>query len=149
LSTLLALAGACAGAAGPQPAEFDIEEFRGRVVVLDFWASWCTPCRRSLPWLDAMQAKYAAEGLVVIGVNVDRDRADAERFLQKTPVAFRIVYDAAGALPEKYAVTAMPSSLVFDRSGKLALRHLGFVESKRGEYEKNLQSLLSQHAENP
>jgi thiol-disulfide isomerase/thioredoxin len=149
LLAALAIAGAAQFATADlrEPATLDLGNHRGQVVVLDFWASWCTPCRRSLPWLDAMQAKYARQGLVVIGVNVDRDKADPERFLQQTPVSFRIVYDASGTLPERYGVTAMPSSLVFDRTGKLAVRHLGFVESKRGDYETNLQTLLTRNEE--
>ena len=63
----------------------DLERFRGKVVVVDFWASWCAPCRQSFPWLNEMQAKYGSAGLVVIAVNVDRERAEAERFLREVP----------------------------------------------------------------
>lgn len=123
-------------------APLDLEQHRGKVVVVDFWASWCVPCRRSIPWLNAMQGKYADEGLVVIGVNVDAERNAAQRFLAETPARFSIVYDAAGRLPKEYGVMAMPSSYIFDRAGKLVAKHLGFQNSKRDEYEHLLRELL-------
>lgn len=120
----------------------DLTRFRGQVVVLDFWASWCAPCRRSIPWLNEMQAKYRDRGLVVIGVNVDQERGDAERFLVDTPSHFMIVYDAGGQLPKQYGIEAMPSSFIFDRTGKLATKHVGFQNARRDEYEQELRALL-------
>ena len=69
----------------------NLDDYQGKVVVVDFWASWCVPCRRSFPWLDEMQSKYGEQGLVVIGVNMDADPSEAEAFLQEFPVRFRIV----------------------------------------------------------
>ena len=120
----------------------DLERLRGKVVLLDFWASWCEPCRHSFPWLNAMQAKYEDRGLVVIGVNVDRDRADAERFLRDVPATFRIVYDPAGALATRYDVPGMPSSYVIGPNGDIVGRHIGFRNSLRAEREAELQKLL-------
>lgn len=128
--------------ATPAQATLDLSRYRGQVVVVDFWASWCTPCRRSIPWLSAMHKKYAGKGLVIIGVNVDEERRDAERFLAQTPSAFEIIYDPAGALPARYGVSAMPSSFIFDRNGQLAAKHLGFQNAKRAEYEELLRKLL-------
>lgn len=122
----------------------DLAKYRGRVVVVDFWASWCVPCRRSIPWLNTMQEKYADRGLVVIGVNVDRERSAAEAFLAQTPARFPIVYDAEGTLPAEYGVMAMPSSYVFDRAGWLAAKHLGFLVARRDEYERVLKELLAE-----
>ncbi|HKZ72761.1 MAG TPA: TlpA disulfide reductase family protein [Steroidobacteraceae bacterium] len=136
---LLALFAGDALAAEPL---LDLDRVRGRVVVVDFWASWCTPCRRSIPWLNEMQAKYADRGLVIIGVNVDKSRGDAEQFLAAVPARFEIVYDPDGRLPAKFGVAAMPSSYVFDRSGKVVARHLGFQNARRAEYEKVLRELL-------
>src|SRR4051812_16001142 len=90
----LALTATAADTAGA----LDLARYRGKVVLVDFWASWCEPCRHSFPWLNAMQAKYADRGLVVIGVNVDRERADADRFLRDVPAKFQIVYDPEGTL---------------------------------------------------
>ena len=80
----------------------DLKAHAGKVVVVDFWASWCKPCRQSIPWLNQMQAKYAARGLVVIGVNVDTERPLADKFLSQTPVRFALVFDAEGKLPQEY-----------------------------------------------
>ena len=128
--------------AAPAEPALDLGRMRGQVVVVDFWASWCVPCRRSFPWLNAMRAKYADRGLVIIGVNVDKSREDAERFLASTPATFEIVYDPEGALPARFGVNGMPSSFVFDRSGKLVVTHLGFRNGRRAEYERVLRETL-------
>lgn len=142
---LLPIALACfaltAGAADSGDA-LDLERLRGKVVVIDFWASWCEPCRHSFPWLNAMQTKYADRGLVIIGVNVDRDRADAERFLREVPATFRIVYDPAGVLATRYDVPGMPSSYVIAPNGDIVGRHIGFRNALRSEREAELQKLL-------
>ena len=126
---------------------FNLEAYRGKVVVVDFWASWCVPCRRSFPWLDEMQKKYEQEGLVVVGVNMDADQADAESFLREYPVGFHIVRDPDGTLAREYDVIAMPSSYVIDRNGAIAARHLGFKVVRMKEYEDTLLKLLDDTAE--
>lgn len=123
--------------------EFDLSRHRGKVVLVDFWASWCEPCRHSFPWLNEMQGRYADRGLVVIGVNVDRVQADAAAFLSKVPAAFPIVYDPSGALASRYEVPGMPSSFVFGPGGEIVARHIGFRESSRAEREAQLLQLLA------
>ena len=123
--------------------DFDLLEFRGKVVVLDFWASWCVPCRRSFPWMNSMQEKYGSDGLVIIGVNLDADDADAQAFLNETPAEFRIISDPDGTLARKHDVNAMPTSYVFDRSGNLVTRHLGFKVKRQEEYEALLVDTLN------
>jgi len=115
--------------------EFDLKELRGKVVVLDFWASWCVPCRRSFPWWNAMQAKYADEGLVVIGVNLDNDPNSAAAFLEEYPVNFKIYYDTDKELAQKFGVQAMPSSYIIGRNGQVYATHYGFKVKKQDEYE--------------
>lgn len=136
---LLACLALNAAAAEPK---LDLAEFRGKVVLVDFWASWCAPCRQSFPWLNDMQAKYAARGLVVIGVNVDREREQAEGFLRKTPAEFEILYDPEGSLAAHYEVPGMPSSYLFGPDGQLIGRHIGFRTSAREEREAELVRLL-------
>jgi thiol-disulfide isomerase/thioredoxin len=134
----LALHAASSFAAEP----LDLSAHQGKVVLVDFWASWCEPCRHSFPWLNDMQAKYG-DRLVVIGVNVDRERADAERFLAQVPAHFQVIYDPAGDLATRYEVMGMPSSYVFDTTGKLVDKHIGFRKSQRAEREAQLQALLA------
>jgi thiol-disulfide isomerase/thioredoxin len=123
--------------------DLHLDRFPGKVVLVDFWASWCVPCRQSFPWLNAMQAKYADHGLVVIGVNVDREQADAQRFLREVPAGFEIVYDPTGSLAAQYEVPGMPCSYVFDPDGKLIGRHIGFRNASRAEREAEIEKLLS------
>jgi cytochrome c biogenesis protein CcmG, thiol:disulfide interchange protein DsbE len=142
---LLSIALACfavSALAADRGDTLDLERLRGKVVVIDFWASWCEPCRHSFPWLNAMQAKYGDRGLVVIGVNVDRERADAERFLREVPATFRVVYDPSGALASRYDVPGMPSSYIIGRNGDIVGRHIGFRTALRDEREAELQKLL-------
>ena len=128
-------------------ADFDLQEFRGKVVVLDFWASWCVPCRRSFPWMNSMQEKYGDEGLVIIGVNLDAVDADAQAFLQETPAEFRIISDPQGVLAREHDVIAMPTSYIFDRDGNLVTRHLGFKVKRQEEYEALLVETLNRKTE--
>lgn len=120
----------------------NLAQYRGKVVYLDFWASWCVPCRKSFPWMNAMQAKYAGQGLVIIGINVDAEAKDAHAFLAHTPANFRIVYDPEGKLAETYGLMGMPSSFVLDRTGKVVATHIGFRDSSPTEYEQQLRELL-------
>jgi cytochrome c biogenesis protein CcmG/thiol:disulfide interchange protein DsbE len=129
-------------AASDAPDPLDLASLRGKVVLLDFWASWCEPCRQSFPWLNEMQAKYADRGLVIIGVNVDRERAQADRFLYDVPAHFRVVYDPAGTLASRYDLPGMPVSYVIGPNGEVVQRHVGFRAALRAEREAELQKLL-------
>ena len=142
---LLTLGLACFGltaAAADSADALDLARFRGKVVLVDFWASWCEPCRHSFPWLNAMQAKYADRGLVVIGVNVDRERADAARFLRDVPAKFQIVYDPAGTVAAHYDLPGMPVSYVIGPKGDIVARHIGFRSGLSAQREAEVQKLL-------
>lgn len=147
----LALALLAAVAAGTVRADsaLDLDQYRGSVVVVDFWASWCVPCRRSFPWLNAMQARYGEQGLVIVGVNVDSDPAEADAFLADYPAAFRIVKDPGGALAREFDVIAMPSTYVVGRDGTIVKRHLGFKVRKQDEYEAALRDALAAAGDRP
>jgi cytochrome c biogenesis protein CcmG/thiol:disulfide interchange protein DsbE len=123
--------------------DLNLEIHAGKVVLLDFWASWCVPCRRSFPWMNAMQDKYAEEGLVIIAVNLDREVENAAAFLAEYPANFEIVYDPDAALAKAYEVQVMPSSFVIDRNGAAIEQHAGFKVKKQDEYEAVIRSALS------
>ena len=125
-------------------AELDLSAYRGKVVYVDFWASWCAPCRQSFPWLDTLVRDYGSQNFVVIGVNVDKDRDRALRFLNETPANFPIVYDPKGELATAYKVAGMPSGILIDRSGHVRFQHAGFTEKQRGSYEEQLRTLLAE-----
>lgn len=120
----------------------DLEQFRGNVVVVDFWASWCVPCRRSFPWLNRMHETYADDGLVIIGVNLDMERSEAERFLEEFPPKFRIHFDDTKELAEQFDVIGMPSSYVIGRDGEIVNRHFGFKVKQQDEYEAAIVAAL-------
>jgi len=122
--------------------EFNVSDFEGKVVVLDFWASWCVPCRRSFPWLNEMHARYGDDGLVIIGVNLDQERSDAEAFLQEFPAQFQIHFDDSKTLATEYEVIAMPSSYLLGPDGEILKRHYGFKVKKQEEYEAAIVAAL-------
>lgn len=144
LLCLLALFAAVATAAAST--EFDLGRYHGRVVIVDFWASWCKPCRESIPWLNELQARYGPQGLVIIGINVDAERRDADRFLREVPTDFEVLFDPGGKLAQRFDVPGMPATYLFDRSGVLAENHLGFRQAQRAGFEARVSSLLSQSA---
>ena len=120
--------------------------FRGKLVYLDFWASWCAPCRRSFPWMNAMQEKYGPAGLVVLGVNVDQRRPDADRFLAQVPAKFALAFDQEGSAPRLYAIKGMPSSVLIDRDGRVLHVHAGFRDDERDELEAKIRAALPPRA---
>ncbi len=119
-----------------------LERLRGKVVYVDFWASWCGPCRRAFPWMNEMSRRYHAQGLTVLGVNVDRKRSDADRFLRQTPAAFTVVFDAAGATPSAWGVRAMPSSYLVDRDGRVLAVEAGFDDEHKAMLEERIRKAL-------
>ena len=120
----------------------NLSNYEGKVVIVDFWASWCVPCRRSFPWMNAMQSKYAEDGLIIIAVNLDRNAEDAARFLAKYPAKFEIVYDPEGALAKEFDVEVMPSSIIIGRNGETIERHAGFKVKRQDEYEATIRAAL-------
>lgn len=120
----------------------NLADFKGKVIYLDFWASWCGPCRKSFPWMNDLQKKYADQGLVILGVNLDANPQDAHTFLQKIPATFRIAFDAPGDTPKRFGVQGMPTSVIINRDGKLVEKHTGFNDKTGREVEEKLITLL-------
>ncbi len=139
---LLALAGGAGLAAAGET--LDLAAHRGEVVVVDFWASWCKPCRLELPWLAAMQAKHGAQGLSVLTVNLDRDRADADRLLASLAVDLPVIHDPDGEIAEAHKLEGMPTSLIYGRDGTLRATRVGFVPEDEAKFEALLMNLLKE-----
>lgn len=135
-----------------QPApEFDLagragnvklSDYKGKTVYLDFWASWCGPCKQSFPWMNDMQARYSAKGLRVVAVNVDQKSEDAKTFLKDTPASFDIAFDQTGKTPKAYAVKGMPTSVLIGPDGKVLMVHSGFRDEQRKELEQQIRVSL-------
>ena len=116
---------------------------KGKVVIIDFWASWCGPCKDSFPVMNELQKKYGDKGVVIIAVNEDEAKSDMQDFLKQNPAVFTVVRDAKQKLVELAGVQTMPSSFVFDPNGKLRFTHSGFHGDKtHKEYEQQIESLL-------
>jgi thiol-disulfide isomerase/thioredoxin len=117
---------------------------RGKVVYVDFWASWCVPCRRSFPALQSLYQRQGDRGFVVVGVNKDAELRDAERFLRSFSVTFPLVADRDDALAKAFVVKAMPSGYLVDRSGVVRHVHLGFTAETEKALEREVEALLKE-----
>jgi cytochrome c biogenesis protein CcmG/thiol:disulfide interchange protein DsbE len=122
----------------------DLKDFRGRVVYLDFWASWCAPCLESFPWMQAMQDAYERRGLTVVAVNLDQYRKDADRFLAKFHPNFDVRFDPQGEVAERFKVQGMPTGVLIDRRGVQRFTHVGFRPVDQAVYEGQLRQLLEE-----
>jgi cytochrome c biogenesis protein CcmG/thiol:disulfide interchange protein DsbE len=126
------------------PSVDPLQEFRGRVVYLDFWASWCAPCRQSFPWMQTMQDAYGDQGLRIVAVNLDQYRADAERFLEKFHPNFDLRFDPQGEMASRFNIQGMPTSVIIDRHGALRYTHTGFRPMDGRTYEDQLRGVLAE-----
>ena len=120
-----------------------LSDYKGKAVYLDFWASWCGPCKQSFPWMNEMHARYAAKGLRMVAVNVDQKTDDAKAFLKDNPAAFDVAFDQTGKTPRSYAVKGMPTSVLIGPDGKVLLVHSGFRDENRSELEHQIKLALN------
>ncbi len=111
------------------------DSLRGRIVYVDFWASWCEPCRRSFAWMKSLHEKYGDKGLTIVAIDLDRSRDDADAFLDRNAAPFTIAFDAGGKVAERFHVAAMPSSFVIGPDGRVLHASTGFDPKKTGEVE--------------
>lgn len=120
-----------------------IAQHHGDVIYVDFWASWCGPCRKSFPWMNKMQNDHQAQGFTVISINLDTEKKLATEFLQENPANFAVIYDAKGELARFFKIQGMPSSLIINKLGEIKYAHSGFFTNKISQYEQEIQQLLA------
>lgn len=121
-----------------------LSDLKGQVVMLNFWASWCGPCRQEMPLLNDIYKHYKKAGFVLLGVNLDESIDDAEGFMKKTPVNFPVLLDSDGKVAGLYKNQAMPSSYFIDRKGNLVHLHQGYKPGEEAEYKKVIKKLLAE-----
>jgi thiol-disulfide isomerase/thioredoxin len=122
--------------------EIHLADFKGKIVYVDFWASWCGPCRQSLPLYEAMYKRLPADHFQILAVNLDEERKDAENFLKHHPVSYPVLFDPAGNSARDWSVLAMPSSYLVDSDGRLAYIYIGFEASHIRKIEHDIKMLL-------
>ena len=121
-----------------------LSEFKGRVVLVDFWASWCAPCKVSFPELDALHEEFHDAGLEVVAINVDEDAKSARAFLAGKSPSMTVLFDPQGRTPEAFKVEGMPSSFLIDRDGNIRFRHMGFTAQTRSDFRREIGILLGE-----
>lgn len=121
-----------------------VADLKGKVVLLDFWASWCIPCRRSFPEVDALHRELESKGLVVIAVNVDEQQKNAYTFLEKFPHTMTIAFDPKGTVAQAFNLQAMPSTMIVDRAGHIRFTHQGYTEKTIGQFRTEVLQLLAE-----
>ena len=130
---------------GPVGSKVALKDLRGKTVVLNFWASWCGPCKQSFPFMNDLQAKYRAQGFEILAVNLDAKRDDADKFLAEVPAQFTLAFDAKGDSAKRFEIKGMPSSYLIGRDGKVVAAHKGFKEQDRKDLEMRItQALVAQ-----
>jgi thiol-disulfide isomerase/thioredoxin len=136
---------------GNQAPDFDLQgekrsvklsDKKGSVVYVNFWASWCTPCRESFPWMNTIQEKYRAQGLKIIGINLDGKHENAKKFLAQIPAKFTIAFDSDGLTPMNYELKGMPTGFLIDRHGRIISEHLGFNAADCATIEQQIKTAL-------
>ncbi|MBV8973989.1 MAG: TlpA family protein disulfide reductase [Sinobacteraceae bacterium] len=147
----LALPALAGNPTGPAPAftlasrsgqDVSLTQYKGQVVMINFWASWCGPCRQEMPLLESIYKKYNKMGFTMLGVNVEPDSNAANAWLKATPVSFPILYDRDSKVSKLYDVAGMPSTVIIDRSGKLRALHRGYKPGDENEYLDSIRSLI-------
>ena len=128
------------------PALGDSIPLLGRVVYVDFWASWCMPCRASFPWMESLQKRYGARGFQIVTIDVDSDPAAGTKFHRDMNSSLPVIHDPKGTIAQRYNLQVMPTSFVYGRDGKLQFRHEGFYPKQSAALESKIAALLQEKA---
>ena len=118
-----------------------LASFRGKAVLVDFWASWCGPCRQSFPWMNGLEKRYG-DKLAIVAVNLDKDREFANTFLAEIPASFTVAFDPSGKTAESYDVKAMPTTYLISPDGKVLATHTGFDAKHTSEFEARIAEAI-------
>ena len=124
--------------------EKEMAALKGKVVYIDFWASWCVPCRQSFPWLNDIQQAYKDKNFTVLSVNLDADKHLATKFLSEIPATFPVFYDPKGKVARNFKLKGMPSSYLINKAGKMVSSHVGFNEIKQKKYQQEIEKLMTE-----
>ncbi|MDH3527020.1 MAG: TlpA family protein disulfide reductase [Gammaproteobacteria bacterium] len=119
-----------------------LSEMRGEVVLINFWASWCGPCRQEMPILSELHDKYKTMGFTVLGINVEENSSDARKLLKEMPVSFPVLFDNDSSVSKQYDVAAMPSTVLVDRDGNMRYLHKGYKPGLEDTYVDQVRSLI-------
>jgi peroxiredoxin len=119
-----------------------LSEYKGQVVMVNFWATWCGPCQQEMPLLDQMYKKYKPAGFTLIGVNVDKEAPAVKELLARKPVSFPVLLDPANQVSKAYHVDEMPSSVIIDRKGQIRYIHRGYKPGDENEYQDRIRQLI-------
>jgi peroxiredoxin len=122
--------------------QVSLADLKGQVVMVNFWASWCGPCRQEMPHLEALYQRYSSLGFTLLGVNVDKDSGDAQAFLDETSVSFPILLDPESSVSELYDVIAMPTTVLVDRTGNMRFIHHGYKPGYENDYQTQIRALI-------
>jgi thiol-disulfide isomerase/thioredoxin len=120
----------------------NLADYKGQVVLLNFWASWCGPCRKEMPILEQLHKQYKSKGFTMVGVNVEPNSADAVNWLKSTPVSFPILFDRDSSVSKLYRVQGMPNTVIVDRNGKVRYVHRGYKPGEENEYLDQIRTLI-------
>ena len=148
---LLVAAASAADSSGPAPAftltdlagqQAALSQYKGQVVMVNFWATWCGPCQQEMPLLDAMYKKYKPAGFTLLGVNVDKEAPPVKALMERKPVSFPVLLDPANAVSKAYNVNEMPSTVIVDRKGRIRYIHRGYRPGDENEYQDRIRQLI-------
>lgn len=122
--------------------QVSLADFRGKVVLINFWATWCGPCRKEMPVLEQLNREFGKRGVALVGVNVEPDSSGVADYLKSTPVSFPILFDTESKVSKLYQVQGMPNTVILDRTGKVRYIHRGYRPGEESEYLDQIRNLM-------